>query len=120
MTRKRKSEKGYFLIMMFFIMVILSALAASYSSFVIKQLQFARILEQDILLRQIAESGVRYGHYYLKKDMSFRKTPYPVPCGEGTFQVYIFPRDKFYIIKIKAIMNEQEKEIERIYYKEKK
>ena len=103
--------------MMFFIMVILSALAASYSSFIIKQLAFARKLEKDIILRQIAESGIRYAKYSLKNDTTFRKSPRPVPCGKGEFFIEVLPRDEYYIIKSKARLGDLEKNVEYIYQK---
>lgn len=111
------NEKGYFIIMMFFIMVILSALAASYSAFTIRQLQFAKQLENDMILQQIAESGLRYARHSLKNSASFRKTPRPISCGPGKFTVTVSPNDDVYFIKSTAVTGNAKKEIKRYYKK---
>ena len=110
-------EKGYFIVMMFFIMVVLTALAATYSAFIIKQLEFARQLENDIKLRHIAESGIRYAKYNLSHDTSFRKSQKPVSCGEGEFFIQVLPKGEYYIIKSKAHLGKLEKDIEYLYKK---
>ena len=117
MVFKRKWEKGYFIVMMFFIMIILSALTATYSSFVIKQLEFAKQLENNIKIKHIAGSGVRYAKFQLKNNSSFRKTIKPVPCGEGEFTVQVIPENKYYVIKSKGRLGNLEKNIEYIYNK---
>ncbi|MCK5708700.1 MAG: hypothetical protein KAI43_13715 [Candidatus Aureabacteria bacterium] len=112
-------QKGYFLIMMFFIMIILSALAAAYSTFVIRQLKTAKILENNVVKQHIAMSGIRYAKYCLKKDVTFRKTPSPVACGTGYFSLQISSKDKHFIIESKAFLNDKDepKNIKHIYKK---
>ena len=117
MLRRRKTNKGYFIVMMFFIMVILSALAASYSAFVVRQLSFARELEKDLDLQQIALSGIRYAKYSLKNDVSFRKTPHDVPCGKGTFSVSVSSKGQQFIIQSTARVDESTQTIEYTYRK---
>lgn len=117
LLNKRKKDRGYFIVMMFFIMVILSALAATYSAFVIKQLQYAGHLEKEILLREIAESGQRYARYSLQQDASFRKSPGAISCGSGEFSVEILPRGDFYIIRSFARIEDREKQMESVYRK---
>ena len=117
MLSKRKRNKGYFIIMMFFIMIILSALAASYSAFIIRQLQFAKQLENDMILGQIAESGLRYARHSLNNNASFRKTLRPVSCSPGEFTVTVSPNDGVYVITITAVTGHAKKEITRYYQK---
>ena len=114
---KRKKKNGYFIVMMFFIMIILSALAATYSTFIIKQLELAKQLENDIKLRHIAGSGIRYAKFNLDNNISFRKSLKSVPCCGGEFSVVILPKDKYYIIQSKARLGRLEKDMETIYKK---
>lgn len=107
-------QRGYFLVVMFFIMVILSAMAATYSSFVVRQLRFASGVEKEAQLTLIAQSGQRYARYMLKQDSTFRRTAAPVACGEGDFTVTISVKENSYAVVSEAHLKGAKKVLERV------
>ena len=101
-----KNQKGYFLIMTFFIMVILSSLAVTYTVFVNRQIRFAKKSEQLFQLEKIVLSGISFAKSKLKKNHSFRGTHKFISLKKGKFRIKIRPlKENNYEITCEAVLD---------------